>query len=393
MLQIEERRLREIAHSFSLSILGLSDLAPLDDAANSLKDWQNKGYAADMAFMKRPLELLSRPQELCPAACSIMAFCVNYDRGERLSLAPGHGRVARYAWGRDYHKVLRRQLQALVRAVEDELGEKLEFRVFSDSVPLLERAIAAKAGLGFIGKNSMLIRYKSGSFFFISEILWNLKIVKSQNKPILHIQDNNCGSCTLCKDQCPTEAIVDDYKIDARKCISYLTIEKRDALSEWERRALGEWVFGCDICQEVCPFNYQTLNRKDKADLIDLSGQAGVGPQLNLSQALQIRNDDRFIATFQGTPLMRAKRVGLLRNASVVAANTRSEELTPHLVACVREDSSAIVRQHALWALFNLERDCNSVGRNFIKSLLEESLRDTDLGVSGEAFSLLENYT
>jgi len=393
VLQIREQKLKEIAYGHSLSILGTTDLSPFLDAEKPLKEWQKKGFAAEMAYMNRPAELLTHPQELCPEARSIIALCVNYDRGKRLPLKSGYGQVARYAWGRDYHKVLRRRLSAFVSSLEEFLGERLIHRVFSDSVPLLERAMAARAGLGFTGKNSMLIRYNTGSFFFISEVLSNLQIEKDKTPDGLQLQTGQCGSCTRCQDQCPTSAIVEDYRVDAGRCISYLTIEKRGAFDEWERHALGEWVFGCDICQEVCPFNHKTLKLGEEADLPELAENAGAGQQLDLQSVMRLRTHEQFVKTFSGTPIMRARREGLLRNSLVVAANTKSAHLSRGIALCLSEDPSAVVRQHALWALFNLESSCNSIGKGVLKNLLEKHRGDSDSGVSREAAYLLEKTT
>jgi len=339
--------LRSIGLEEGLSVVASASPEDLVSDQPHLSAWQDAGLAGEMGYMNRPPDRLSSPRSLMPGVRSVVVIAVSYDQTPRGPLEVGHGRIARYAWGRDYHKVMRRRLEGLVGRVERHLGRSIEHRLFSDSVPLLERALAKRAGIAFIGKNTMAIIPRRGSFFFLGEVLWDVEI---ENGTEERLAPSHCGSCSRCLTECPTEAFVKERVLDASRCISYLTIEKRGSLSYGERSWLGEWLFGCDVCQEVCPFNAISLKRRGVADLRELSAGAGVGPSLPLGQVLRLRSDTEFTGAFQGTAIMRAKRSGLLRNAAVVAANTHAVELFPLLCEIAQNDPSTLVRQHALWA-------------------------------------------
>jgi epoxyqueuosine reductase len=343
--------LQGLARGVGLDVVGVTDAAQLQHDLEHLRDWQEAGYAGEMDYMLRDPELLASPERLMEGVASVVTVALAYDRAPRPALAPGFGRVARYAWGRDYHKVLRKRLELLIRGVEEHLGRSLSFRVFSDSVPLLERALAKRSEISFIGKNTMAIVPGRGSFFLLGEVLWELDIV--DREPATP-SASHCGTCNNCLSSCPTGAFVSERVLDARRCISYLTIEKRGVLTQVERGWIGEWVFGCDICQEVCPFNFVPLKRGLRASIQEFNAEHGMGPALDLRRVLLIRSHDEFVQHFGGTALMRAKREGLLRNAAVVAANTCAVELIEPLRVAVREDESPIVRQHAVWALTSL---------------------------------------
>ena len=370
---------KSIAAGCGLTVLGVTDLAPLQPDAERLAAWQKSGFAGEMQYMQREPALLSDPTKLCTDAQSVVSFALRYDQSAVVDRPTGFGRVARYAWGRDYHRVIKKCLTVFVRECGATLGFKPSHRIFVDAVPLLERALAERAGLGFIGKNSMLIRPGYGSMFFIAQLLWELEVVGSGEE-----RSGSCGDCIRCVSACPTDAIVSERVVDARRCISYLTIEKRTPFSAWERSAIGEWVFGCDICQDVCPFNYAGLKREVRADLESLNAEHGVGPVLNLEDVLSLRTHEQFTAQFGGTALMRAGREGLLRNAAIVAANTSAVQLIPALIDTVEDDSSELVRQHALWACSQL-----SSGRQ-VSNILDRALRDPCPQVVKEAKSIVD---
>jgi epoxyqueuosine reductase len=221
-----------------------------------------------------------------------------------------------------------------------------------------------------------------GSFFLLGEILWELEIVDQESK---ESAVSHCGRCSNCLTLCPTQAFVSERVLDARRCISYLTIEKRGAFTHTERSWLGEWVFGCDVCQEVCPFNYVSLKKGQRASIEEFNAEQGVGPVLDLRQVLTIRSHDEFVGYFGGTALMRAKREGLLRNAAVVAANTGAVELIEPLRLAVRDDQSPIVRQHAVWALTNLGVREGGSALSLVKDTLLAARHDPSEEVKGEA--------
>ena len=256
-----------------------------------------------------------------------------------------YGRVARYAWGRDYHDVVIPRLRLLADALAERLGSTGKTKVACDHSPYLERAAAARAGLGFIGKNTCLLLPRRGSWYFLAEILLDVEL-----PPTPATTDDHCGTCTQCLVDCPTDAFPAPFVLDARRCISYLTIEHRGPIPHALREAMGPWVFGCDVCQDVCPFN----RFASPTDWPELAPEAGVGPRLDLRDVLGIDDDQAFRERFRDTPLLRPKRRGLLRNAAVAARNVGAEDAVPALARRVREDPEPLVRGHALWALFGL---------------------------------------
>lgn len=382
MGKIKKVMLEEVAEHVGLTLIGASNHPVSDRAMSRLREWQEAGHAGEMRYMTRTPPPLA---DLLPSARSVVSFAAFYDRSPRPPLQKGHGKVARYAWGRDYHRVLKRRAESFVLEMARRAGIAIEARVFVDAAPILERAYAEQSGIGFFGRNTLIIRPGQGSFSFLGEVVWNLEIETPDDAP----RKGGCGTCRRCINECPTGAIVADGVVDARRCISYLSIEKRTALSAPEREALGEWIFGCDVCQDVCPFNHASLRRGLLPTIEEFSAAAGVGPSLELRSILALRRDDQFVARFGGTAIMRAKRAGLLRNAAIVAANTDCEEATADLELALREDPAPIVRQHSLWALSTLKKRCDSLTNGAYTQLLNLALRDTDAEVRGEAESLM----
>ncbi len=384
---------QELASSVGLAVVAVGDSSSLEADKGLLEAWQAEGYAGELLYMERDAGLLASPRRLLPSARSVVVFGVPYDATPSRPLTVDEGRVARYAWGRDYHRVLRKRLESFVSVVQGHLASDIEYRLFSDSVPLLERALARRSGLGFIGKNTMLIVPKLGSFLFLGEILWAVDVevgVPREASPLAR-QSAGCGSCSRCLDACPTQAFVSERILDARRCISYLTIEKRGALSVQEREWLGEWIFGCDLCQEVCPHNFVSIKRGRKASIPELSAQAGVGEALSLSAVLAMRSDEAFQSVFAGTAIMRAKRAGLLRNAAIVGANKHAVHLLGALQEAATQDLSPSVRQHALWALSVIAVREGQQATIQARRLLERALRDEVGEVRQEAELLLPN--
>ncbi len=311
------------------------------------------------------------PSELFPELKSIVAFAVPYDHSPAPPLKEGFGRIARFAWGRDYHIVIKELLTTLVFKVSQSTGYTPKFRAGVDSIPLLERDTARLAGLGFIGKNSLILRKGVGSFFFLAEILWDVEIAG-----VPHVEiSGSCGECRICEKACPVSVIKGDGKIDSSRCISYLTIEKRGAFSAEERDFIGENVFGCDICQECCP-----VNEDDGAGTVLPAFKpdgTGPGPLLSIETTLAIRDNTAFKKRFSGTSLLRAKREGLLRNCAAVAANTHAVSVEGALETAFVEDSSAIVREASLSALCRLHRECGSPHGEKIRHLLDLAVKDS----------------
>jgi epoxyqueuosine reductase len=336
------RLLEERARAAGFDLVGVARAEPLREGGERLRRWQEAGMAADMGFMHRPVELLANPKKLQKSARSVVSLGVSYYPGEQRQNAGGGGRVARYAWGRDYHKVIKTRLFRLREELEEALGTNIKARGFTDAVPLLERSAAQKAGLGFFGRNSCLIDGDIGSYFFIADLIVDLEL--EPDRP----GTGTCGRCTRCMDRCPTGAIKAPGVVDARLCISYLTIENKGEIPRELRPKVGDWAFGCDICQEVCPYNKAKAMRSRWPEF---SAESGAGPYLEIEAVLRIRTDEEFEEHFAGTPLLRPGRAGLLRNCCVAAGNLGSEKAVPVLEECLRDDPSALVRGHAAWAL------------------------------------------
>ncbi len=339
----EARRiLEERAGEAGFDLIGVARAEPLEAGAERLREWQEAGMAADMGYMHRPVELLSNPRKLQKSARSVVSLGVSYYPGDHPENTGGGGRVARYAWGRDYHEVIKGRLFRLRGELEEDLGVRIKARGFTDAVPLLERSAAQHAGLGFFGRNSCLINDRVGSYFFIADLVVDLMFEPDPPGA------GTCGRCTRCMDRCPTGAIKAPGVVDARLCISYLTIENRGEIPRHLRQLVGDWAFGCDVCQEVCPYNKAKATRSRWPEF---SEEAGAGAYLSIEEVLEIRTDEEFERRFTGTPLTRPGRAGLLRNCCVAAGNLRLEMAVPALVRCLREDVSSLVRSHAAWAL------------------------------------------
>jgi epoxyqueuosine reductase len=307
--------------------------------------WVMQGYQAGMAYLKEMQEDRFHPENKLPDIKSVIVLLAWYGQES----PDKEGVVARYARGRDYHKVLRKKLLRLSEWLK-ERGQGIETYLSVDSGPTVDRVLAETAGLGFFGKNSNLIDPRRGSFFFIASLMVNqeLSVTKKKQMP-------NCGNCRRCMDYCPTGAIVSPGVIDARRCISYLTIENKEGIPEELCPKIGNRLFGCDICQERCPFNEGRAGRQE-VRMEALRAESGVGGSLRLDEILSIRTDEAFMERFAGTPLMRAKRRGLLRNACVVAGNSGDLALIPHLKRLLDEEPDEMLQEHAFWALKQLER-------------------------------------
>ena len=339
---VEARRvLEELAYEKGFDLVGVARAEPLVRGGERLREWQEAGMSADMGFMQRPAEQLSDPRALQKSARSVVSLGVSYYPGDHPA-TQGGGRVARYAWGRDYHEVIKGRLFELRSELEERLGVRIKARGFTDAVPLIERSAAQHAGLGFFGRNACLINGEVGSYFFIADLLVDLDL------PVDEPGDGTCGRCTRCMSACPTGAIKAPGVVDARLCISYLTIENAGEIPRELREKVGDWAFGCDICQEVCPYNKRKAARSRWPEF---SEEAGAGPYLDIAEVLAIRDEEEFVERFSGTPLTRPGRAGMLRNCCVSAGNQGDTGHAPALAECLREDGSPLVRGHAAWAL------------------------------------------
>ena len=340
-------QIKTAAVDFGFEVAAITSVEPLERDDHAFHEWCAKGHAAEMDYMTRRPELHANPRALVPYAQSLITLAVDYGiEAPRFEHQHRYGRVARYAWGLDYHDVVKPRLKALAERIEEIAGREIHARCFVDAVPLLERAAGARAGLGFFGKNTNLLQPRRGSWFFLSEILLDLELPADDREIKV-----SCGSCRRCIDACPTQAFPTPYVLDSRKCISYLTIENKGAIPRELRASLGDWVFGCDVCQDVCPFNRFSAD----ARWPEFHPQSGVGPRLDLIEVLSVGTDEEFRARFRGTPLTRPKRRGLLRNAAVVAANVGAISAVPELINRVENDAEPLIRSHSLWAVSRLD--------------------------------------
>lgn len=365
----------EEANALGFDVVGVTSGQPVSDALAALEAWCAAGYQADLAWMARNPVERTTPVTLQRRVGTVISVAVHYAHTAPTMAHDGrYGRVARYAWGRDYHDLMLPRLRTLARSLAARLGGRA--RAACDHSPILERAFAARAGLGWFGKNTLLLRPAGGSWFLLGEVLLEAELPPSPSRT-----GASCGTCTSCLDACPTGAFVAPHVLDSRRCISYWTIEHRGALSPEARAGVGDWLFGCDICQEVCPFNRFARG----ASWPELAPEAGAGPRVALDEVLALRTDAAFETRFANSPLLRPGRAGLLRNAACVARNIGAEAAVPALLACL-DDAEALVRGHALWALEGLAHGAARVHA-------ERLLSDSDAFVRQEAQGILDGRT
>lgn len=323
--------------------IGISD-TDLTEAEQRLFTWLRQGYHGEMAWMQKYGVRRSRPAELEPGTLRVISARMDYWPGqahdaEAVLNSPSLAYISRYALGRDYHKFMRQRLQRLADRIHAEAGE-FGYRVFVDSAPVLEKPLAQKAGLGWIGKHTNLIARDAGSWFFLGEIYTDLPLAVDTGDGSEH-----CGTCQACIDICPTGAIVAPYQLDARLCISYLTIELRDSIPEALRPLIGNRIYGCDDCQLVCPWNrfakstaesdYSPRHQLDRTSLIDLFSW----------------DEQTFLERLAGSPIRRIGYECWLRNIAVALGNCGTGPAVINALEQKRDHPSALVREHVAWAL------------------------------------------
>ncbi|MBD47495.1 MAG: tRNA epoxyqueuosine(34) reductase QueG [Dehalococcoidia bacterium] len=276
------------------------------------------------------------PNVLLPGAKSIISVGLSY-LSESFQQPKNGTKIARYAWGKDYHKVIKNKLKGLVSDVEERLAHTVNARWYVDDGPMLDRAVAQRSGIGWFGKNTNILTSSHGSWVFLGQLITDLDL--DIDPPL----KKDCGTCTLCIEACPTDAIVSPYVLDNQRCISHLTIENRGSISVPMRSLIGEWAFGCDICQEVCPVNLKAMTTNEESfQLNEFDG-------FDLEKLLEI-DEEEFRTLFAGSSLRRAKLTGLKRNLCVVLGNLGDEDSVPVLNRALN-DNEALVRSHAAWAL------------------------------------------
>jgi epoxyqueuosine reductase len=346
-----KQRIKDKARQLGFILAGVTLPEP-PPHLNTFEHWLAQGHHGAMHYLAAEKARAHRadPKQILPECKSILVMATPYQPHRWLSSDTesvtyrNHERIASYARGEDYHTVLPVRMEELVRFIEEQVEGPVKSRWYTDTGPILERDLAQRAGLGWVGKNSCLIHPKQGSYFFLSEIFLDLAL-----EPDMPFVTDHCGTCTRCITACPTDCILPNRTLDATRCISYLTIELKDDIPLELREKVGGWVFGCDICQMVCPWN-RFAPEGDSAFVDDeplppLTGELTLTPE-------------SFNRRFKRTPVSRAKRRGYLRNVAVALGNTGGMHALPVLQNALNDDEP-IVREHAQWAIETISKKAN----------------------------------
>lgn len=369
-------RIHSEVDRLGLDLVGIASATP-PATVDQYRRWLERGYHGEMAYLARSDAVAKRADlnQILPGVRSVVLVCAQYHTvplPDKLRDDPSRGIVASYAWGDDYHEVLAPRLRQLADSLEAHLEAEsagtAAFRVYVDTGPVLERDLGTRARLGFVGKNTNLIHPSFGSWFFLGEVLTTAEIPAEAPAD----EFGTCGRCTRCLDACPTGALVAPYVLDARRCISYLTIELKGSIPHELRRLMGNRIFGCDICQEVCPWNRRFA--RPTAEVAFQPRPDTMAPHLLDLLAL---DDAGFRQRFRDSPIKRAKRRGLLRNAAVALGNWGDPSAVPGLVRGI-EDPEPLIRGHVAWAL-------GQIGTMDSHRVLEKALgRETEAWVQAE---------
>jgi epoxyqueuosine reductase len=328
-------QIKEKGKSLGFDVVGVSPIGPFPESVFYSR-WLEKGYGADMHYLEKQEAAKLTPDSVLPGACSVIVCAMNYNVAQPLTAYDRmRAWVSRYAWGEDYHEGMKAKVRELADWIERSSAQKT--KAYIDTGPLLERVYAKYAGIGWFGKNTCIINQKAGSWLFLACVLTDLQLDTDWPAP------DRCGTCTRCIDACPTHAIVEPYVLDSRKCIAYTTIELRGEMPEGDREGIGHHLFGCDICQDVCPWNRKSPFSDDPA----FQPKPGlfwpeIGRLLDLTE-------DQWRQIIRGTAVKRAKIKGLLRNLMVVAGNSGVREFLPKLQSFLTHEDEH-VRSHAEWA-------------------------------------------
>tara|TARA_Y100000766_G_scaffold284194_1_gene301891 strand:+ start:1230 stop:2411 length:1182 start_codon:yes stop_codon:yes gene_type:complete len=376
--------LQQEAHRLGFSRLGITSAEP-PPRQDRFAQWLDQGFAGVMEnWLRRHLPLRSSPESLLPGTQSVIMLATDYDAKTVSSReSPNHGQIARYAVGRDYHDVLRSRLNHLGGWLEHAIPG-CKTRGVVDSAPLAEREFAARAGLGWFGKNTMLIDQGAGSYFFLSGLLATVALPTHQP-----IKVDHCGTCTACLDICPTDALPQPRVLDATRCISALTIEDRGPVEGALRSHFGNWIFGCDLCQEVCPWNRHAPGTEDpELQAIENEEMPSLIELLRLDQAA-------FRKKFHDSPILRAKRVGLLRSAAIALGNhpSASGDVPAGLASLcgVLQDKEPVIRGAAAWALGQWLYRMPEIAPTIVDALKARLAEEYDETVRQEIFSVLNH--
>lgn len=336
----------EQAHKLGFDLVGFASASPFPDTQRVLEERIEAGLLSGLTwFTSDRARVAGDPHNLMPKVQTLVSLGISYlSDGENAPSAPGapRGRVARYAWGLDYHEVFKDKLTALHSWVEERLGRRVESRSLVDTARIVDRAVAQRAGLGWYGKNTNILNRVRGSWVLLGELLLDFELVPDE--PVR----THCGSCTRCMPACPTGALIAPGVLDNNRCISYLTIELKGPIPLEMRPLIGDWVFGCDICQDVCPVNKKAV----PGNHAEFAPEAGIGPSPDLSALLDM-TEEEFKEKFKSSPVRRTRWAGLRRNAAVALGNARDPRTVPALVRALNGEP-ALVRGHAAWALWQI---------------------------------------
>ena len=336
-------RIKKFALSEGADLAGIAPVADFQEL-EFYPDWLDKGYAGEMEYLKRQLPKRLDPRKILPEAQSVVVIGIIYHTDHELSIDNNdkeRGWISRYAWGDDYHKTIEKLLKRIHSFIKEDVGEQYQGRYYVDTGPVLDRVFAKYAGLGWFGKNTNLINQEKGSWFFIGEIITNLVLEIDAPPP------DRCGTCRRCLDACPTDAFPEPYVVDSNRCISYLTIEHRGIIPEEMRDGIGNHLFGCDICQDVCPWNRKAHMTTNPAFM---PRQSSVGPELMPFSSL---DEEAFRERFQKSPVKRTKWVGFMRNILIVMGNSGSHSYMAVVEKFINHSDTTLA-ETAQWALRKL---------------------------------------
>lgn len=361
---------KDEAHRLGFTLVGITTPDP-PSHFDVYQRWIERGNHGSMNYLssERALHRRADPRTILPECQSILVCgTMVLPKDSSASTPTSPVQISSFALGEDYHTVLKERLESLVHIIEDRLNKPMEHRIYTDTGPLLERELAQRAGLGWIGKNTCLIHPQLGSYLLLAEMLLDIQLQPDPFFPF-----DRCGTCTRCIDACPTGCILPDRTLDARRCISYLTIEEKQSIDYDLRGAIGNWLFGCDICQQVCPWNQRFAKPTD---------DPAFQPRPFLKQPavadFLLLKPEAWRKPLRGSPLERPRRKGLVRNATIVAGNTGDESTIPFLTELLRSDPEPVIRAHAAWALGQIP------GREARSSLQAAANDENDSIVQGE---------
>ena len=302
-MRLTNKIVEDVSKSLGFDLVGFTKFTELNEEVEHLSEWQQNKFNAGMSYMERNLEKRKDVRLILPEAKSIISLGMNYYTGHEHSNAEDFGKVSRYAWGKDYHLIIWEKLDQLIRQLR-EIDPAFEAKTYVDTGPVMDKAWAVRSGLGWLGKHSNVISRRCGSWFFIATVITNYDFTTS---PIVN---NFCGSCTACIDACPTSALVQDYVVDANKCISYLTIENKGEIDKTLSGKFENWIFGCDICQEVCPWNKKFSMETKEKEFHPIEGNEEIA-----IATVENMSEESFKQKFAESPILRTKLKGLKRNA------------------------------------------------------------------------------